>query len=210
MGVRGGALGAALALGVVCLGAAAAVADQTPPSDWLTRRLFFFAGVDIARDTTFGWSGIVLAPLNRLDEDGARIRNLRRLWPLSLRHRRGAGRRQHGPNHLRRTAHRPAHRLRYGHARGLCRRARRASRAAGARPCEPGRRHQRRAQGIARNPLARAAKFRRHRVIERIDRLSLVYGARIVGPRIPVSVSTRRRNRGPRRRALFGASGPVC
>jgi hypothetical protein len=73
MGVHGGALGAAFALGVACLGTAAAAADQAP-SDWLTRRLFFFAGVDIARDTTFGWSGIVLAPLKRLDEDGTRIR----------------------------------------------------------------------------------------------------------------------------------------
>ena len=74
MGVRGGAFSAAFALGFVCLGAAATAAEQAPPSDWLTRRLFFFAGVDIARDTTFGWSGIVVAPLNRLDEDGTRIR----------------------------------------------------------------------------------------------------------------------------------------
>ncbi len=74
MGVRGGAIGAALALGIVCLGAAASAAEQAPPSDWLTRRLFFFAGIDIARDTIFGWSGIVVAPLKRLDEDGTRIR----------------------------------------------------------------------------------------------------------------------------------------
>ena len=74
MGVRGGAFGAALALGVVCFGAVAATADQVSPADWLTRRLFFFAGVDIARDTAFGWSGIVIAPFARLEEDGTRIR----------------------------------------------------------------------------------------------------------------------------------------
>ncbi len=74
MAVRGGALGAALALGVTCFGAAASAAEPAPPADWLTRRLFFFAGVDIARDTTFGWSGIVVAPFARLDEDGTRIR----------------------------------------------------------------------------------------------------------------------------------------
>ncbi len=74
MGVRGGALGAAFAFVVLCLGAAANAAEQAPPSDWLTRRLFFFAGVDIARDTAFGWSGIVVAPFARLDEDGTRIR----------------------------------------------------------------------------------------------------------------------------------------
>jgi len=74
MGVRGGAIGAALALGVACLGTTATAADDVPASDWLTRRLYFFAGVDIARDTTFGWSGIVVAPFKRLDEDGTRIR----------------------------------------------------------------------------------------------------------------------------------------
>jgi hypothetical protein len=74
MGVRGGALGAAFALGVVCVGTVAATADPTPPFDWLTRRLFFFAGADIARDTAFGWSGIVVAPFAHLDEDGTRIR----------------------------------------------------------------------------------------------------------------------------------------
>jgi len=74
MGVRGGAIGAALALGVVCFGAAATVADEAAPSDWLTRRLFFFAGLDVARDTAFGWSGIVVAPFAHLDEDGTRIR----------------------------------------------------------------------------------------------------------------------------------------
>ena len=56
-----------------CFGAAATAAEQAPPFDWLTRRLFFFGGVDIARDTAFGWSGIV-APFAHLDEDGTRIR----------------------------------------------------------------------------------------------------------------------------------------
>lgn len=51
-----------------------AAADDAPACDWLTRRLLFFAGLDIARDTTFGWSAIVIAPFARLDEDGTRIR----------------------------------------------------------------------------------------------------------------------------------------
>jgi hypothetical protein len=40
----------------------------------LRDRLFFFAGTDVARDSFFGWAGIVAAPLALLDEDGPRIR----------------------------------------------------------------------------------------------------------------------------------------
>jgi hypothetical protein len=64
--VRG--LGAAAAM-VVCL-AASAVADEGA----LARRLYFFGGVDLARDSAFAWSGIVAAPFATLDEDGTRVR----------------------------------------------------------------------------------------------------------------------------------------
>jgi len=54
---------------VMCLGTPAVADDDT-----LARRLFFFGGIDVARDSAFGWSGVVTAPFARLDEDGTRIR----------------------------------------------------------------------------------------------------------------------------------------
>jgi hypothetical protein len=67
MGIQRG-LGPASAI-VMCLWTPA-VADE----DALARRLFFFGGIDIARDSAFGWSGLVAAPFGHLDEDGTRVR----------------------------------------------------------------------------------------------------------------------------------------
>ncbi|MEX0590886.1 MAG: cellulose biosynthesis protein BcsS [Xanthobacteraceae bacterium] len=40
----------------------------------LKDRLFFFAGANVARDSYFGWAGVVGAPQGLLDQDGPRIR----------------------------------------------------------------------------------------------------------------------------------------
>ena len=58
-----------------CLVSAAFAADTTPSlTDALKNRLFLFGGFDVARDSYFGWTGIVAAPVGRLDEDGLRLR----------------------------------------------------------------------------------------------------------------------------------------
>jgi hypothetical protein len=43
-------------------------------SDRLRDRVYFFAGLDVARDSAFGWAGVAGAPFGRLDEDGVRLR----------------------------------------------------------------------------------------------------------------------------------------
>ena len=37
-------------------------------------RMFVFSGVDVGRDSAFGWTGVEGAPFGRLEEDGLRIR----------------------------------------------------------------------------------------------------------------------------------------
>jgi hypothetical protein len=64
---------AAAALAVACAVSTAA-ADEAPIFDALANRLYFFGGVDIARDSAFGWAGLVTAPLGALDQDGFRVR----------------------------------------------------------------------------------------------------------------------------------------
>jgi hypothetical protein len=48
-------------------------ADFRSP-DYLKRRIFFFAGLDVARDSAFGWAGVTAAPVGLLSEDGLRLR----------------------------------------------------------------------------------------------------------------------------------------
>ncbi|WP_246669050.1 cellulose biosynthesis protein BcsS [Ancylobacter sp. TS-1] len=40
----------------------------------LKDRLYFFSGVDIARDTAYGWAGMAWAPFDRMDREGVRLR----------------------------------------------------------------------------------------------------------------------------------------
>jgi hypothetical protein len=42
--------------------------------DRASRRLFFFGGIDLARDCDFTWAGGVLAPFDHIDADGLRVR----------------------------------------------------------------------------------------------------------------------------------------
>ncbi len=65
----------ATAVLAACLASAAFAADPVPSfADLLKNRLFLFGGFDVAPDSSFGWTGIVLAPWSRLDEDGLRLR----------------------------------------------------------------------------------------------------------------------------------------
>ncbi|WAC26004.1 cellulose biosynthesis protein BcsS [Ancylobacter sp. SL191] len=57
-----------LALGLAPLAAA------EPLTDSFKRRLYFYAGSDMARDTSYGWAGVAWAPFARMDEEGLRLR----------------------------------------------------------------------------------------------------------------------------------------
>jgi hypothetical protein len=52
----------------------APIRPDSSPIDPTKNRIFFFAGSDVARDSAFGWAGVVTAPFGRLDEDGLRVR----------------------------------------------------------------------------------------------------------------------------------------
>jgi hypothetical protein len=64
---------AVAALAAACAVSTAA-ADEAPIFNALANRLYFFGGIDIARDSAFGWAGLVTAPLGALDQDGFRVR----------------------------------------------------------------------------------------------------------------------------------------
>lgn len=76
MGIRARrAIAVAAAVLAACLLSPAFAADTTPSlTDSLKNRLFLFGGFDVARDSYFGWTGIVAAPSGRIDEDGPRLR----------------------------------------------------------------------------------------------------------------------------------------
>ena len=42
--------------------------------DQVKSRIFFFSGLDVARDSAFGWAGVAAAPFGGLEEDGLRVR----------------------------------------------------------------------------------------------------------------------------------------
>ena len=42
--------------------------------DPVKNRIFFFSGLDVARDSAFGWAGVAAAPFAGLEEDGLRVR----------------------------------------------------------------------------------------------------------------------------------------
>ena len=48
--------------------------DLSPRMHPFRERLLFFAGADVARDSTYGWTGLVAAPVGLLHEDGLRLR----------------------------------------------------------------------------------------------------------------------------------------
>lgn len=52
----------------------AAIRTDFLSADHLKRRIFFFSGLDVARDSAFGWAGLTAAPIGLLSEDGLRIR----------------------------------------------------------------------------------------------------------------------------------------
>lgn len=64
---------AALVIAPVAVGAEAAWAGEAL-SEALKRRLYFYSGVDMARDTSYGWAGLAWAPFARMDEEGLRLR----------------------------------------------------------------------------------------------------------------------------------------
>jgi opacity protein-like surface antigen len=69
------AIAVAAAVLAACLASSAFAADTAPSlTDSLKNRLFLFGGFDVARDSYFGWTGIVAAPLGQLDQDGPRLR----------------------------------------------------------------------------------------------------------------------------------------
>ncbi|MCJ8142986.1 hypothetical protein MKI84_08655 [Ancylobacter sp. A5.8] len=45
------------------------LSDQTPPSHF-----YFYSGVDVARDTSYGWAGAAWAPFGPMDREGFRLR----------------------------------------------------------------------------------------------------------------------------------------
>jgi len=55
-----------------CLGMPAE-ADEAR-RDPLRDRLYFFTGMDVARDNAYGWAGTAWAPFTRMDEEGPRLR----------------------------------------------------------------------------------------------------------------------------------------
>lgn len=57
---------------VACLAPGAAAEENTEAS--LRRRLYFYTGVDIARDNGYGWGGMAWAPFAAMDREGLRVR----------------------------------------------------------------------------------------------------------------------------------------
>lgn len=54
-----------------CLGLAEA---EEAPSNPLKDRLYFYSGIDVARDNAYGWGGMAWAPFAPMDEEGLRVR----------------------------------------------------------------------------------------------------------------------------------------
>lgn len=57
---------------VACLAPGAAAEEETDSS--LRRRLYFYTGIDIARDNGYGWGGMAWAPFAPMDQEGLRVR----------------------------------------------------------------------------------------------------------------------------------------
>jgi hypothetical protein len=49
---------------------------EIPSNNLLENRVYFFSGLDVTRDSMFGWAGVTAAPFSMLDEDGWRLRIL--------------------------------------------------------------------------------------------------------------------------------------
>ncbi|WP_428030490.1 cellulose biosynthesis protein BcsS [Ancylobacter sp.] len=60
------------ALSATCLAPGAAAEEAAEAS--LRRRLYFYTGVDIARDNGYGWGGMAWAPFAPMDREGLRVR----------------------------------------------------------------------------------------------------------------------------------------
>ncbi|ADH89417.1 hypothetical protein Snov_2121 [Ancylobacter novellus DSM 506] len=54
-----------------CLGLAGA---EEAPSNQLEDRLYFYSGIDVARDNAYGWGGMAWAPFAPMDKEGLRVR----------------------------------------------------------------------------------------------------------------------------------------
>lgn len=60
------------ALSAVCPVPSAAAEESAEAA--LRRRLYFYTGVDIARDNGYGWGGMAWAPFAAMDQEGLRVR----------------------------------------------------------------------------------------------------------------------------------------
>jgi len=60
-----------LAVLVACLGPAEA--EEASPNP-LKDRLYFYSGIDVARDNAYGWGGMAWAPFAPMDQEGLRVR----------------------------------------------------------------------------------------------------------------------------------------
>lgn len=67
--------------GCACLLAAAAfpaclglTEAEEAPSNPLKDRLYFYSGIDVARDNAYGWGGMAWAPFAPMDKEGLRVR----------------------------------------------------------------------------------------------------------------------------------------
>ncbi|CAA0098779.1 Uncharacterised protein [Starkeya nomas] len=57
---------------VTCLGGGADADEPGEPS--LEDRLYFYSGMDVARDNAYGWGGMAWAPFAPMDKEGLRLR----------------------------------------------------------------------------------------------------------------------------------------
>jgi hypothetical protein len=62
--------------GAPALAGDASIRADFSPIDPLKNRIFFFSGLDVARDSAFGWAGLAAAPFGSLHDDGFRLRIL--------------------------------------------------------------------------------------------------------------------------------------
>jgi hypothetical protein len=60
--------------GTPAFGGDASIRPDFSSIDPVMNRIFFFSGLDVARDSAFGWAGVAAAPFGGLEEDGLRVR----------------------------------------------------------------------------------------------------------------------------------------
>lgn len=63
-----------VALSAVAFCLAPSLEAEETRRDPLRDRVYFFTGMDVARDNAYGWAGMAWAPFARMDEEGLRLR----------------------------------------------------------------------------------------------------------------------------------------